>query len=272
MDALDIQTCPIVRQCSAIVRLSQYIQCDLPVVDFVCFLASFYRPLTRLRKGNVFTSVCHSVYRGEGDPIPFRRGVWVGIPFPPPTKVHGTRDPLHPLEGTWDQRYPTPRNHKSGRYVSYWIAFLFLLFATVPVAAWSNIRKTLTIRAINSRRFQELNIPNKFLKLHVVYLYYNFQMSLLLTCSCDLLRKNTSWVWDDDCRQFFFRKNHDDSITLQLNHLSFPKYLNKKKTNLKQMQFLQTKYPKTKMKTKRHYNGYFLILLSFDNGKKIRWP
>ena len=95
--------------------------------------------------------------------------VWVGIPSPP-AKGHGTRDPLHALEGTWDQRYPTPRNHKSGRYVSYWIAFLFLLFATVPVAAWSNIRKTLTIRAINSCRFQKLNIPNKFLKLHVVYL------------------------------------------------------------------------------------------------------
>ena len=112
------------------------------LLTLFAFLASFYRSSTKLQEGNVFTSVCHSVHRREGrvSLIPFPSGGCVGgYTLPPPTKGHGTRDPLQPLEGTWDQRYPTPRNHKSGRYVSYWIAFLFLLFATVPVVAWSNI-------------------------------------------------------------------------------------------------------------------------------------
>ena len=63
---------------------------------------SFYRPPTKLREGNVFTGVCHSV-----------RG-WVSLSTPPPScPRHGTSgeaceyQPCHPIHGTSRSEYPT---------------------------------------------------------------------------------------------------------------------------------------------------------------------
>ena len=67
---------------------------------------NIYRPPTKLREGNVFTGVCHSVHREVClIPGPFR-GVWgwVYLEGTPPSK--GT-----PCKGTPPGRYfPSPRN------------------------------------------------------------------------------------------------------------------------------------------------------------------
>ena len=57
----------------------------------------FLLPSTKLRQGNIFTGFCHSVHRGRGH-------VWRG-------SMRARRD-----------------GHCSGRYASYWNAFLFLRF------------------------------------------------------------------------------------------------------------------------------------------------
>ena len=50
--------------------------------------SQFYRPQTKLRKGNVFTPVCHSVHRGSA---PVRAGI-----HPPETHTLGRHRPGHP--------------------------------------------------------------------------------------------------------------------------------------------------------------------------------
>ena len=70
---------------------------------YLFYVASCYRPQTKLRKGNVFTPVSDCVHRGVYTP-PGRH--------PPPGKPPG--------------RHPSPRDsHCSGRYASYWKALLF---------------------------------------------------------------------------------------------------------------------------------------------------
>ena len=55
----------------------------------------FYRPQTMLRKGNVFTPVCHSVHRGEVDTPPGGHPLPPGIhPFPFETAT--AADDTHP--------------------------------------------------------------------------------------------------------------------------------------------------------------------------------
>ena len=62
----------------------------------------FYRPQTKLRKGNIFPSVCQEFYP---------RGVY------PPGQTH-----------PWaDTPPPKADGYCSGRYASYWNAFLFVL-------------------------------------------------------------------------------------------------------------------------------------------------
>ena len=82
---------------------------------FLLQVIYFYRPPTIVREGSIFTCVCHSVHRGV---------VWLSHPrttSPPPRPEHLTPWGQYP-PGT---RPPPPlRNHKSGRYTSYWNAFL----------------------------------------------------------------------------------------------------------------------------------------------------
>ena len=151
-------------------------------------------------------------------PFPFPSGgVWVGIPSPP--RVMGPE--IHTPPGRdMGPEIPYP-SEPSGRYVSYWIAFLFLLFATAPVAVWLNIQNPLIIRATNSYRFQELNIPNTFLRFKFACCALNLKFpnviySILVVVIC-LRRRRLLPI--------FFRKNHG-CTTLQLNHLSFPKLKN----------------------------------------------
>ena len=69
---------------------------------------TFYRPQTKLREGNVFTSVCHSVHRGAGrlHPEGIHHPLEVWTPSPPP---------------------PPPTGQRGGRYISYWNVSLFLI-------------------------------------------------------------------------------------------------------------------------------------------------
>ena len=69
-------------------------------------LSHFYRPQTELRKGNVFTSASYSVHRAG-----VSASVHAGIHTPQQTPPPG--------------RPPAADGHCSGRYASYWNAFLF---------------------------------------------------------------------------------------------------------------------------------------------------
>ena len=83
------------------------------------FLSKFpdiYRPQTKLWEGNVFTPVCQSFYSQGGS---LYDGTSCLTETPP-----RDRDP------------PPPCAVKSGRYASYWNAFLFLLFFK---SLWSNV-------------------------------------------------------------------------------------------------------------------------------------
>ena len=81
------------------------------LMDFECLLNFFwvlyYRPQTKLRKGNVFTPVCQSFCSG-------------GVSGP----VHaGIRHPTG--------RHPPPKDgYCCGRYASYWNAFLLIILLT----------------------------------------------------------------------------------------------------------------------------------------------
>ena len=69
-------------------------------------------PATKLRQGNVFTPVCHSLHRGGG-------GSLSGRPR--------TEPPRQRIPWTVTPRQSAPCTVKSGRYASYWNAFLFHL-------------------------------------------------------------------------------------------------------------------------------------------------
>ena len=79
---------------------------------------NIYRPQTNLRKGNVFTPVCDSVHRGG----------------------------VHPP----GRHRPPPDGHCSGRYASYWNAFLWKLVLILSDLAY-DIEMALTCEAIFSR-------------------------------------------------------------------------------------------------------------------------
>ena len=104
----------------------------------------FDRPKTTFREGNVFTGVCQSVHSGGGSGSTFPS-------YPPATVIPGTIPPgPYPHNHTprtipprtvprrtvpsgdrtpQDHTYPT-RNHKSGRYASYWNAALLSIEST----------------------------------------------------------------------------------------------------------------------------------------------
>ena len=80
--------------------------------------APFYRPKLLLRKGNVCTSVCQEFCPQDGGGcIP----AYTGADTPLPLGRHWDTDPP-PLSACWDT--PPPGSHCSGRYTSYWNAFL----------------------------------------------------------------------------------------------------------------------------------------------------
>ena len=87
-----------------------------------------YRPQTKLQKGNVSTRVCHSVHWGRGM---ISLPVWSHVPsrregVVPEGQVWCQRGGGLVPEGclVWVASHP-PTNQKSGRYASYWNAFLF---------------------------------------------------------------------------------------------------------------------------------------------------
>ena len=87
----------------------------------------YYRPQTKLRKGNVFTPVCQSFCSWGCLPS----ACWDTPPWQTPPGRHppGRHTPLgrHP---PWKHTSPPgstpPNGHCSGRYASYWNAFLFI--------------------------------------------------------------------------------------------------------------------------------------------------
>ena len=83
-------------------------------------------PATKLRQGNVFTPVCHSVHRGSAIPP------WADTPgqtpprqTPPRQTPPGQTPPgqILPLG-----RHPPRAVHACTRYASYWNAILFVIF------------------------------------------------------------------------------------------------------------------------------------------------
>ena len=95
----------------------------------------FYQPQQSCGQGNIFTPVCHSVHRGAvclsacWDTTP-----WSRHPLPRADTPQSRHPPRadSPLEQTppGDQTPPSPGAHSgiwsmSGRYASYWNAFLF---------------------------------------------------------------------------------------------------------------------------------------------------
>ena len=101
--------------------------------------------VTKLRQGYVFTGVCDSVHR-EGVCIPACTGADTsqvdtpGADSPPPGQTPPWADTLlgrHFLPSSCRDTHPPvqcmlgytlPGGHCSGRYASYWNAFLFILF------------------------------------------------------------------------------------------------------------------------------------------------
>ena len=89
-----------------------------------------YRPQRSCGQGNVFTRVCHSVHIGGS------ASVHAGIPPPGPDPLWHTPPGTHPSDTLWHTPlWHTPLWHPpkaepgirsmSGRYASYWNAFLF---------------------------------------------------------------------------------------------------------------------------------------------------
>ena len=173
-------------------------------------------PIRILLECILVTSVCHSVHRGEGrvSLIPFPSGGCVGGYTLPP-KGHGTRDPYNPWKGH-GTRDTLPLGTK-------WAVRILLDCFLVSIVCNSTSRglvkhpNPLIIRATNSYRFQELNIPNTFLRFNFACCALNLKFpnviySILVVVIC--LRRRL-------LLPISFRKNHG-CTTLQLNNLSFP--------------------------------------------------
>ena len=76
----------------------------------------YYRPQTKLRKDNFFTPVCDSVHRGVYNPLG----------RPPSGRHLPGRHPPGQTPIPQADNPPLRDGHCSGRYASYWNAFLFL--------------------------------------------------------------------------------------------------------------------------------------------------
>ena len=84
----------------------------------------YYRLQTKLTEGNVFTPVCDSVHGGRGvsvrGSLSWGVSVQMGL-YPGGISVQGG---VYVQEGSLSGRPPRP-TVKSGRYASFWNAFLF---------------------------------------------------------------------------------------------------------------------------------------------------
>ena len=94
----------------------------------------FCRPQTKFREGNAFTGVCQSIHTGGRAVVSFHH---THLLLYPPGTVPPRSYPQRPYPqdcNPWgpyprDHTYPT-RNHKSGRYASYWNAALLSIEST----------------------------------------------------------------------------------------------------------------------------------------------
>ena len=102
-------------------------------IYFVDFIYLFIY-LPTLRKGNVFTRVCHSVHRGEG------------------VRVDTSPGSHHPAVTPRTDTYPPADGYCRGRYASYWNAF----FSTKEFALYVLLRYPLTTNINNKISF----LPN----------------------------------------------------------------------------------------------------------------
>ena len=86
----------------------------------------YYCPQTKLRKGNVFTSVCQEFCPQGSVHAPGRHPTGQTLPgrHPPGRRIPGQTHPL--------SRHPPPPSdgYYSRQYASYWNAFLFLNFVS----------------------------------------------------------------------------------------------------------------------------------------------
>ena len=98
----------------------------------------YYRPQQELRKGNVFTPVCDSVHK--------RRVVWADTPQAdtpspsgqtPPWADTPQADPTLGQTPTWAD-FPQD-GHCSGRYASYWNAFLLIMLTVCNFRVYLNL-------------------------------------------------------------------------------------------------------------------------------------
>ena len=94
----------------------------------------YYRPQTKLQKGNVFTPVCHPVHRDEVYPstqTPPRQTPSPGQTPPGHTPSPGQTPPQADTASLGQTpplgKLPPGDGHCSGRYASYWNPFLFCL-------------------------------------------------------------------------------------------------------------------------------------------------
>ena len=113
------------------------------------FGGKFLPPATKLRQGNVFTPVCHSVHRGE---VSVQGGLCLGGSLSREVSFQGVSVLGVSVQGglcpggsmsrgvsVWREVSVRPHTVTSGRYASYWNAFLFPLplflssFVTFPV-------------------------------------------------------------------------------------------------------------------------------------------
>ena len=93
-----------------------------PVRLCVKFSSLFTARKQSFGQGNIFTSVCHSVHRGGAL---IDRDPWTDTP----SWILLDRYP--PLRSSWTE---TPCTVTSGRYASYWNAFLFGFFLLCPTS------------------------------------------------------------------------------------------------------------------------------------------
>ena len=95
----------------------------------------FYRPQRSCGQGNIFTPVCHSVHRGEGVCLSACWDTPPGADTPPGTENRHPPGADTPQSRHTPRTKPPPREAESsirstsGRYASYWNAFLLFFIS-----------------------------------------------------------------------------------------------------------------------------------------------
>ena len=114
---------------------------EISIIIWMKYISN-YRPQWSCGQGNIFAPVCHSIHGGGGIPEgteadppgsrpPWSRPPWEQTP-PPPQDQTPPRADYPPPTPPRTRHTPPPREAESGirstsgRYASYWNAFLFL--------------------------------------------------------------------------------------------------------------------------------------------------